>query len=110
MTTIRSLRSWPRSSISSKRSIIGSDFIPPSATCRRLSLKPRFHHQYFLNFLCHFRGALQTVVFASTLGGTEAVPSMIFIRPAFKRPRQTISLPALYRDPHERQHPIVGCL
>jgi transposase InsO family protein len=57
--TIRSLRSWPRSSISSKQSIIGSDFIPPSATCRPLGLKPCVHHQYFLNYLCHFRGALQ---------------------------------------------------
>src|SRR5712692_1578861 len=58
MTTKRSLRSWPRSSISLKTSIIGSDFIRPLATCRRLSLKPRFHHKYFLNYLCHFRGAL----------------------------------------------------
>jgi len=41
-----------------KTSIIGSDFIRPLATCRRLSLKRRFHHQYFLNYLYHFRGAL----------------------------------------------------
>src|SRR6266851_1950619 len=61
MTTKRSLRSWPRSSISLKTSIIGSDFIRPLATCRRLSLKPRFHHKYFLNYLCHFRGALQSL-------------------------------------------------
>ncbi len=60
MTTKRSLRSWPRSSISLKTSIIGSDFIQPLATCRRLSLKRRFHHQYFLNYLCHFRGSLQS--------------------------------------------------
>ncbi len=57
----RSPRSWPRSSISSKRSIIGSDFTRPSATCRQSSLKLRFHHHYFLNFLCHFRGALRSI-------------------------------------------------
>lgn len=37
----------------------GSDFTRPSAIVRRLSLKLRFHHQYFLNCSCHFRGALQ---------------------------------------------------
>src|SRR5258706_865809 len=55
----RSPRSWLRSSISSKQSIIGSDFTRPSATGHRSSLKLRFRHHYFLNFLCHFRGALQ---------------------------------------------------
>src|SRR6266478_6204481 len=58
MTMKRWPRSWPRSSISSKRSIIGSGFTRPSAICHRSNLKLRFRHHYFLNFLCHFRGAL----------------------------------------------------
>src|SRR6266568_511251 len=61
MTMKRWPRSWPRSSISSKQSIIGSDFTRPSAICRQSSLKLRFRHHYFLNFLCHFRGALQSL-------------------------------------------------
>jgi transposase InsO family protein len=64
----------------SKASIIGSDFIRPSATCRQPSLKRRFHHQYFLNYLCHFRAEPHHLLLISSCNKTLSRFEQLILR------------------------------